>query len=446
MIFKHPSDETSVATSTSKKGFLNFFLIFFAVLQGSSQLLGLFLLTEDDHTPSLLKIWLSLGDQISENWLAVSVSLFILVFGYQIYTSLSFKPSLPGSNSKSIWLLFINIAICLRIYSSISISKKITYLASHLSTVVIMLIIVFFATAGIIIIKKERRNTEELNSLFQEVRDEKKEKVSSEDGTTDNVEANTNTPSDLEVAFRLKHPFSYAFRSFAKDLYLMNEIKRENKKKLLEIKCNTKRQINEIQLKKIQKTGNKPEDKGENAIGYFSAFLAFAICVCLIIFLVAQNSNGGNLKIIEIIKSITNFIRGIAGSLGDAEGPLTEFLLTSGVLFLFVILVLAFFLLVYTSIRVIAYLLSRPSEDTKRIHRIGKAIKTFVLGILDGALRPLMFIPDFLECLEEMLLDTNMDEKIEQMYPPTDSSPEASETTPTDVADEDGDDQARPNQ
>lgn len=419
-MFTKTSDKSSRTTSTPRISLLNLFLLFTAVLQGSSQLLGLFFSTENEPEPSLLKVWLSLGNRMSENWVAISISLISLLFGCFLYSSLSRKSSFPGNNATSIALLLINLALCLRVYSSRSVFEKIAYLADHLPMVIIVSIIVFFVTVGILVIQKEHKNTQELDGLLNGARSEPKDETLTEDIGTNSRKPDSDTQSNPEMVFRLKHPFSYVLRSFGKDLDKRNEIKREHKKQMLQIKANAEQQKKNAELESLKKKGYASENKRESVIGYFSALLAFLICIGLVGLLLAKNSGGGGLKILQ---EIANNILGITKILNLATGPLTNFLLYSGVLFLFVILILSMFLLVYTTLRVIAYLLLHPSEDTVKIQRLGKAIKAFVLGILDGALRPLLFLPDFLECLENMLLDTDMDEKIDEIYSPADPCP-----------------------
>lgn len=416
-------DKSSASSFISRISLPRLFLHFLALLQGSSQLLGRFYSAEDGSKP-LLKVWLSLANEMSENWAAVSISLILLVLGYLLYSCLAHKSSFPGDNRELIWLLFINLALCLRVYSNNSISEKIAYLAPHLPAIIIISIVVVFVILGILVIQKEHKNTNELENLFQRTSVEQKSKTPTEDGTTNNVKPGMDTQSDPEAAFRLMHPFSYAYRSFAKDLDAKREIKREHKKRQLQIEDDAEQQKKNTEHDGSQKNSYRPENKRESVVGYVSAFMAFLICAGLIIILFTQSGSG---EIPNMIQEIANYFLGITGILNAAKGPLTNFLLSSGVIFLIFILFLNFFLLVYTSLRVIAYLLSHPAEDTERIHRIGRAIKTFFLGTLDGVLRPLLFIPDFLECIGKMLLDTDMDEKIDEMYPPEDSSSKSSD-------------------
>lgn len=416
-------DKSSASSFISRISLPRLFLYFLALLQGSSQLLGRFYSAEDGSKP-LLKVWLSLANEMSENWAAVSISLILLVLGYLLYSCLAHKSSFPGDNRELIWLLFINLALCLRVYSNNSISEKIAYLAPHLPAIIIISIVVVFVILGILVIQKEHKNTNELENLFQRTSVEQKSKTPTEDGTTNNVKPGMDTQSDPEAAFRLMHPFSYAYRSFAKDLDAKREIKREHKKRQLQIEDDAEQQKKNTEHDGSQKNSYRPENKRESVVGYVSAFMAFLICAGLIIILFTQSGSG---EIPNMIQEIANYFLGITGILNAAKGPLTNFLLSSGVIFLIFILFLNFFLLVYTSLRVIAYLLSHPAEDTERIHRIGRAIKTFFLGTLDGVLRPLLFIPDFLECIGKMLLDTDMDEKIDEMYPPEDSSSKSSD-------------------
>jgi len=413
-----------LAGSTSRISLLNLFLLFIAALQGSSQLLGLFFSPESILEPSLLKVWLSLGIDMSKNWVAISILLIALVLGCHLYNILSLKSSSPRNRLMSIALLLVNLVLCLRVYSTSSFFDKIAYLTANLPTVIIVSIIVLFVVAIILVIQKERKNTKELEELLQgEVNKSGNEALPTGD-STDTGRPTTDMRCDPETVFRLEHPFSYAYRSFVKDLGKKQKIKREHKEKMLQIKANTEEQKKNTELKNLQEKGYIPENKAENIVGYISVLLAFLICIALVIFLFTQNGKGGSLIIIQ---QITNYILDITGILDDAKGPLTNFLLSSGILFLFVILILTFFLLVYITLRVVAYLFTHPAEDTARVHRIGKAIKTFVLGLLDGALRPLLFLPDFLECVEDMLLDTDMDEKIDKIYPPVNLSSELTE-------------------
>lgn len=413
-----PANSNPSQDNQRKISLLNLVLLFIAVLQGSSQILGLFYSPEDISVPSLLKVWLALGDDFSANWVAVSIVLIFLVLGYRLYSALVFKPSSPGSGWRSVCFLLVNLALCLRVYSSESLFEKIAYLTAHLSTILIVSIIVFFITLIVLVVQREIRNTKELHEHYQNAGN-----IPGSEGSSEGSDPPPafGTRYDPETAFRLEHPFSYAYRSFAKDLNDKKRIKREHKEKMLQIKAKAKQRKKKTELRNLQENDSTPVNMGENIIGVFSVILAFAICTVLIISF-AQNKNG---EILIIIQQIARYCLEITGILDASKGPLLNFLLTSGILFLIVVFILTFFLLIYMTIRVLFYLLIHSDEDTKRIHRIGRAIKTFVLGILDGALRPLLFLPDFLECIEDMLLDTDMDDKINEIYPPGNLPPDS---------------------
>ena len=176
-MFTNPSGKSK---STSGISLLNLFLLFIAVLQGSSQLLGLFFSPENMPEPSLLKVWLSLGTDMSENWVAISISLIALVLGCRLYNVLSHKSSFPHNGLRSVGLLLINLALCLRVYSSSSVFDKIAYLIVHLPTV----IIVFFLVMIILVIQKEHRNTKELEELFQGTRNQPESEILPEGNNT----------------------------------------------------------------------------------------------------------------------------------------------------------------------------------------------------------------------------------------------------------------------
>lgn len=411
---------------------LDLFLLFLAVLQGTSQLFDFVLPAEDGSAPSLLKIWLALGNNISENWVAISVSLIFLVLACLMYRSLSHNSSSPNGGLKSIGLLLINLALCFKVYSVCSVSEKIAYLSEHLPAVAIISIIVLFVIAAILVIRQEYENAKEINQISQNPNQDPDSKASTEDDRTA-TDFHSDTQSGREMAFRLKHPFSYAYRSFVANIGKNREINREHKKQILQIKAETEKRKKDIEIENLRETGWIPESKGERVFGNLSALLAFFACIFLIVLLFTRCKDGASF---QALQEIADYIFGLTNLLDGAAGPLTNFLLSSGVLFLLVILFLTFFLLIYISIRLVLYLLLHTAEDIDKIHRIGRAIKTFVLGVLDGAMRPLLFLPDFLECLETMLLDTDMDEKIDKMYPPTCQSPNPTETNPNGVSSE----------
>ena len=267
-----------------------------------------------------------------------------------------------------------------------------------------------FIVLGIFVLQKEQKNTKELEGHFHKTTVGLEDDSSTEGGGDNNGKPGTDTGSNSEIPFQLMHPFSYAYRSFVADLNKKNKIKLEYKKKLLKIKAEEKHKKKISRLRE----NDGPENRKESVIGYISAVIAFLLCIGLVCFLSIQNGIAGATRVIQ---GITKHILGVTEILTAATDPLTNFLISCGVLFLFVILILTLFLLIYTSLRVVVYLLSHTDEDTERVHRIGKAIKAIFLGILDGALRPLLFLPDFIECLENMLLETDMNQRIDEMYP-----------------------------
>ena len=53
-------------------------------------------------------------------------------------------------------------------------------------------------------------------------------------------------------------------------------------------------------------------------------------------------------------------------------------------------------------------------SDSKRIDRCIALIKKFFFDTFDGIMRPFFLIPDFLEVVEEFLLETDLQEKIDE--------------------------------
>lgn len=410
MMMKKTSEETTQNRTLFKRlTLVDYFLLLVAVVQGSSQLLEIFIPTAKYSRTSLLTVWLSLGNDISENWVAVSIFLTALVLGNALYRTLLKRNSSFGSSSTSIVLLFINLALCLRVYSNKSLAEKIQYLSAHLPTVFIISIIIFFVAVGIIIIKKERTNAEEIEKLSKGAH-----KNAPEESTVSPTGAQS-----AEELFQVRHPVSYAYRSFIKHLNAKKEIKRNHKLEMLQIKSNRK----EEESKDNSKVPN--ESKNERNFGIISVCLALIVSIFLFAFLVRQRRNGSGIIFIE---QITDLLLNMTKDLDKAQGPITNFLVSCGILFLIFLIFLVIFLMIYASARIALYLLFHFAEDNNEVHKISKRIKVFIFGLIEGALRPLMFIPDFLESLELMLLNTDVESQVDRIYPPHNPAPDVSDS------------------
>ena len=79
-----------------------------------------------------------------------------------------------------------------------------------------------------------------------------------------------------------------------------------------------------------------------------------------------------------------------------------------------VIVIALIYLSVNTVIRVVFRLIISHKKDSKRIDRTIAMIKKFFFDTFDGIMRPIFLIPDFLEVIEEFLLETDLQEKIDE--------------------------------
>lgn len=410
MMMKKTSEETTQNRTLFKRlTLVDYFLLLVAVVQGSSQLLEIVVPTAKYSRTSLLTVWLSLGNDISENWVAVSIFLTALVLGNALYRTLLKRNSSFGSSSTSIVLLFINLALCLRVYSNKSLAEKIQYLSAHLPTVFIISIIIFFVAVGIIIIKKERKNAEEIESLSK----------GEHEKATEETTGSPTTAQTVEEIFQVRHPVSYAYRSFIQHLNTKKEIKRNHKLEMLQIKSNRKEEESKNNSRKTKESTN------DRISGVISVVFALIFSIALIVAFFWQKSGESG---IDIIEQITDLMLNMTKDLGKAQGPITSFLASCGTLFLIVLIILVIFLMIYASVRIALYLLSHLAEDNNEVHKISKRIKAFIFGLIEGALRPLMFIPDFLESLELMLLNTDVESQVDRIYPPHNPAPDVSDS------------------
>ena len=100
--------------------------------------------------------------------------------------------------------------------------------------------------------------------------------------------------------------------------------------------------------------------------------------------------------------------------LSSVEEPLRTLMLCVGTPVIVVIVTALIYLSVNTFIRVAFRMLISHKKDSKRIDRTIAMIKKFFFDTFDGIMRPIFLIPDFLELIEELLLETDLQEKIDE--------------------------------
>lgn len=395
----------------TKNMMLNWLLLFLAVMQASSQFLEFYMQDKVVSEPSVLKIWLSLGNEITNNWAAFSATLTFLVLGCLLYSRLVNNSDTDVKRTwvEPIFLLIVNLSLCIRIYSNESVSEKIEYIGSNLPGTIVVAIIITFAITGILLISNNQTIKKEINEIYKQ-----KNGDSSNENSKVNNEERDSSIAEQELTFRMRHPFSYAFRSFVGDFENRKRIKREYKKEMIRLKTEEKRVKATQKLDELGKKGFHNDKLGTVAV-------VISLILCIALFVTFGFTENGKAAI-ESFNEIINIIVGINESMEHAEQSLTSFLSSAGVLFLFVVFFFTIFILIYIVVSVLIYILTNVGQDTDIIQKRSKLIKVFVFGIIDGAIRPLLFLPDFLKCVEESVLEVNLDEKINELYPDNESS------------------------
>lgn len=396
--------------SGSKNTLFNWILIVLAIIQGSSQLLEIFFFNNQTASPSLPNMWISVGKEISKNWFAFSISLILLVLGYFLYKRICGFINWKNRGTKKEWvntllLLLINLSLCNKVYSSDSISKKINEISNHIPTAIVVVIISVLGILTALLIRSHAKVSEELKDVSN---------LESKDSTEAKKEWHDREFNDDELKFRMRHPFSYAFRSFANYLTDKRKLKQEYKKEKIQTKISVEQEKRGEIVKSISKGNYKHEYELSNKGGIASAVVSLVVS-CLLVYCFCF-SDGNNI-ITPTINKVVQKLTDITETMINAEEPLMTFLTSAGLLFLFVVTFLTIFLLLYLSIRVVLYLVLSAGEDSERICRCGQLVKIFVLNAIDSALRPLLFIPDFLEHVEIAILGTDLDQKIQEFYP-----------------------------
>ena len=422
------------------KGILNWILLALAVLQGSAQLLGFLMQGSTSTEPSLWSMWISLGAEITKNWSAFSIFLIFFVLGWLLYNQLFDEKKDDIARQKqsmmqSIWFLIINLILCNQVYSSTSVTEKITYFKEHLPNVIVIINIIILCMVGIWTIWNEHKVSDELDKILRS-------ESSDEDGQND--------ISEQENKYIWKHPISYAWHMQNYYIATQRKIKNENKNKKiqskaelhfqkqkqklesLERKFEFEQKINEIhqneELKDIKngisrksKLKNEIKDLktklGEYIAGAVTTILAFWFTI-LIFIIYPQFNNQTSNGILNFIANIIDNLLLINQQSIKQQTPLTNSLLNMGYIFLIFLALFTIYLLAYITGRLIIYFLFNFREDEEHIKNLAHQIKTFVFSLIEGIILPLLFFPNFVKFIEEFLLNFEIKNTVEKWYPP----------------------------
>ncbi len=113
---------------------------------------------------------------------------------------------------------------------------------------------------------------------------------------------------------------------------------------------------------------------------------------------------------------INKFIDNSSSFLESMENPVLNWFSLFGNAFLITVIFVLIDFLIYFFIRTMLYFGLNSKEDSAFIKRFARQLKTFFFGIADGAMRLLLFLPDFLELIEYFLLGTDIDEMVRERY------------------------------
>lgn len=387
-------------------------MVFLVALQATAQLLE-YIIVDTSNSP-FLKVWISFGSSISQNWLAFSITLVLITLGCIIYNKLDNKPyKLSDDISREI-ILIINLILCNKIYSSTSCIEKLNYFKSHYSVVIALVLIVLSSLAFSIIIKGQKKISEELGTITQQG-----ENNDNEDGSR---------ISDSEAAFAWKHPILYSWHLRNYYSNKRKTIKNESKNETVKNKAAYKKKKEEYKFERLealnknsQKNGQRVENSKYLMIqGIISTLIASLSVILLVRAFVIDAKSDGNGIVTFFNKIIKNIIN-LRSVFNDADTPIKNFLLSLGSALLFIILIITLYLLIYILVRVILYLLFQFNEDENQIKKIARLVKVFVFGIILGAIRPLLFVPNFLKFIEEYLLEIKLEDIISEYYPEDDN-------------------------
>lgn len=402
-----------------RNGLFNWILLVLAGLQSSSQLLEFFIQKESLAKPSLLSVWISISNSISQNWNTFSISLVLAVLGYFLYKQLYNLDDLDDIAIKrgrlnTIFLSMINLALCNRIYSNDSISEKTEYISAHISTVNEFTIIILLGILGILFIKNKQQVSKELEKLS----------LSQSEGSKDDEISIKGNALNKEVTFRMRHPISYLLISYF--IYTDEKRSLNYERRKANIRAKTEIEFIKNQQKLDNIKSNPSNDVGkkfqngavrQNLVRILTPAFSLMLTILTVkVFLsIGDSKNSGYFY--EFMQSIDEKFAIFTNLMNTSESLFVDFLIALGIPFLLAIICFTIYLLFYIFVRLAIYLLINGEKDEKRIKRCAKMIKVFVFEMIDSVMQFVLFIPDFLAHLEEAILETDLDQKIKEVYP-----------------------------
>lgn len=403
-------------------------------LQVSAQLLSFVTPTQDSSSANFVNVWIRLGLYPTENWFGFTAITVLVAAGSWFYKYITDqKPTLKKA-APLLKPVVANILLFLEVWKLDKWAAKWTYINENAVPIIIGTIstVAIISTAYMIMTNKQLNNdfNKDVLPSLNEERDE-------------NSKNEPRTYSQSEVEYMTKHPVAYRRRM--KDLQksrernIKNEIRTQHQdfqkkqnEQILQIayaQLETNRKINdEKQLERLEKaraTDDEDEikkilneaqekialnEKTSNVEGYISLSLTIVLIISIVLFWILTD-NEKKQRVLNNLSENTNIL---SNWLSSVEEPLRTLMLCVGTPVLVVIVIALIYLSVNTFIRVVSRLIISHKEDSKRIDRTIAMIKKFFFDTFDGIMRPIFLIPDFLELIEELLLETDLQEKIDE--------------------------------
>ena len=370
------------------------FVLFIAV-QGFAIISG-FLIQHGFANPDsrLLALLLAFGSPLFENWQMFSI-IFMAVYIFDIIA----KERKGEKGHQSIFinsiLLCVNLLFCNQLYRIDSVQEKLTYIKNHLWGFCLFLVVAIVTPIIITTLIRLIRARQAYNDEIEKDDCDRESRIN----------RHTQETEYREKKLFIQHPLLSAWNKYLKYCSEKNEVKYNKKAERLKIKA-------DADLVKYRK--KKGEDSNQiipTIVGLVS--ILFVIALNIICFVVKINGT----SLIEVLHTvIKDFFTNSSEAIGDISNPALNWFQIFGSVFLilFAILLINFF--VYFSLRSVLYFLFNTREDAEPFNRIIKKLKYFLFEIANGAVRLLLFFPDFLILLENLVFELDMDEIVDNYF------------------------------
>lgn len=411
-----------------------FILWLLAFIQASAHLLSIVTTTQDSSSAGFVNVWIRLGLYPSENWFGFTAITVLVAVGSWFYKYITDQKHTLKKVAPFLKPVVANILLLLEVWKLDKWAAKWAYINENAVPIIIgtIITVAIISTAYMIMTNKQLNNdfNKDVLPSLNEERDE-------------NSKNEPRTYSQSEVEYMTKHPVAYRRRM--KDLQksrernIKNEIRTQHQdfqkkqnEQILQIayaQLETNRKINdekqqerlgkaraaddEDEIKKILDEAQEKialNEKTSNVEGYIS----FALTIVLIIGVVLSWISTDKDELLESFNNLSENINILSNWLSNVEEPLRTIMLCVGTPVIVVIVIALIYLSVNTVIRVVFRLIISHKKDSKRIDRTIAMIKKFFFDTFDGIMRPIFLIPDFLEVIEEFLLETDLQEKIDE--------------------------------